>query len=167
MKKLMFAVLALFSAPALADNSITISAAAGEFKNQSHTERYTLEVRKALVGDLYGIAYAVAVDHPRPEMTDRLLLGIGYRWHDWIAEAMADNERIRASLMYDAPTEAWEIRGGVVHGEQWGVGFSHTALRVSVGYPVGPATVGAYYEVGNVTRSAVSDWYGGYLSWRW
>ena len=163
------AAAAMAATPALADNSITITGAAGEFENRRHTERYTLELRlDALApGNAYPILHAALHDHPRPEIENRVMVGAGYYWRGWNAELIGDDDRYLASLMYTAPTEVWELRGGVMHGNKWSEGFKQTGLKLSVGYPIGPMSVGAFYEIGNTTMRSVDDLYGGYLSWRW
>ena len=158
--------LALVAGSVLAGGSITVTGAAGEFENRIHTERYTLEVRQD-VGPVYVIGYAMKADHPRHEITDRVMGGLGLEWRGWNAEMVGDDDRYLTRLIYTADTERWELRGGVLHGNKWEEGFKQTGLMVSVGYPLGPVSVGGFYEIGNTTMTGVDDLYGGYLTWRY
>lgn len=147
--------------------SLTITGAAGEFENRIATQRYTVEIRHPIAGPAYAVGVSMQTDHPRPEIDDRVMGGLGYHWRGWDAELIGDDDRYLASLMYTAPTETWELRGGVLHGNRWQEGFKQTGLKVSVGYPLGPVTVGGFYEIGNTTMRSVDDLYGGYLRWEW
>lgn len=163
---LLVGVLATAPMSANGDTSLTITGAAGEFENRQATERYTAELRQSVVGDSYAILYGAHHNHPRPEIEDRVMAGIGYAWRGWNAEFIGDDDRYLTRLIYTADTEVWELRGGVLHGNKWAEGFKQTGLLVSVGYPVLPSvSAGAFYEIGNTTMVAVDDLYGGYLSW--
>ncbi|MDX5979604.1 hypothetical protein [Vreelandella alkaliphila] len=154
------------SMSAVADSSITLTGAAGEFENRVDTSRYTAEVRVGVIGDAYAVVHAGAYDHPRPEIEDRVMVGAGYTWRNWSAEFVGDDDRFLTSVMFTAPTDVWEIKGGVLHGNKWQEGFKQTGLKVSVGYPVLAAvTVGGFYEIGNTTMTSVDDLYGGYVAW--
>jgi hypothetical protein len=163
---LSLSVAAVLSVDALADSSIAVTGAVGEFENREDTARTTAEVRVGVVGDAYAVVHAGAYDHPRHEISDRVMVGAGYAWRDWNAELVGDDDRYLASLIFTAPTEVWEIKGGVLHGNKWQEGFKQTGLKVSVGYPVlRMVSVGGFYEIGNTTMTAVDDLYGGYVTW--
>lgn len=150
------------------ENSVTITAAAGEFENSHATSQQRIEARVGAVGDGYAVARDEMNSHPRHEIKNQLLLGAGYHWQGWHAELVANDDRYLSSLIYHAPTEKWELRGGVVHGNKWGKGFKQTGLVTSVGYPITRAvSVGAFYEIRNTTAASVDDLYGGYLTWRY
>lgn len=156
-----------FAGSALAETSITLTSAVGEFENQQDTSRTTVEIRMDAIGASYAVVHAGLYDHPRPEIENRVMVGAGYAWRDWNAELAGDNDRYLASLMFTAPTDVWEIRGGVLHGNKWQEGFKQTGLKVSVGYPLlRSVSVGAFYEIGNTTMRSVDDLYGGYLALR-
>lgn len=162
---LAFAAAAL-AMDAVAESSITVTGAVGEFENRQDTSRTTAEIRVDAIGASYAVLHAGLYDHPRPEIEDRVMVGAGYTWRDWSAEFVGDDDRYLASLMFTAPTDVWEIKGGVLHGNKWQEGFKQTGLKVSVGYPVLAAvTVGGFYEIGNTTMTSVDDLYGGYVSW--
>lgn len=162
---LAFAAAAL--SPVAADTSITVTSAVGEFENREDTSRTTVEIRVGVTKGAYAVVHAGFYDHPRPEIENRAMAGAGYALRDWNAEFIGDDNRYLASLMYTAPTETWEIRGGVLHGNKWQEGFKQTGLKVSVGYPVlSSLSVGAFYEIGNTTMRSVDDLYGGYLAVR-
>lgn len=167
MKRLILAAGLAYATPMMAD-TVTITGAAGEFENRRHTERYTVELRldSLAPGNAYPILHAALHDHPRPEIENRAMVGVGYEWRGWNAEVIGDDNRYLSRLIYTAETEVWELRGGALHGNKWGKGFKQTGLMVSVGYPFGPASVGAFYEIGNTTMVSVDDLYGGYLAWR-
>ncbi|MGO2878504.1 MAG: hypothetical protein ACTIDT_00970 [Halomonas sp.] len=156
-----------FSGAALAGTSITITSAVGEFENHEDTSRTTAEIRVDAIGASYAVVHAGVYDHPRPEIENRVMVGGGYAWRDWNAEIVGDEDRYLASLMFTAPTDVWEIKGGVLHGNKWQEGFKQTGLKVSVGYPVlSFVSAGAFYEIGNTTMRSVDDLYGGYLALR-
>lgn len=154
------------AAAAIAESSMTVTGAVGEFENRVDTARATLELRVGVAGASYAVLRAEANDHPRHEVENRLMVGGGYAWRDWNFEAVADDDRYRATIMFTAPVEVWEIKGGAYHGNKLSQGFKQTGLIVSVGYPVLPdMTVGGFYEIGNTTMTGVDDLYGGYATW--
>lgn len=167
-KNILFVFMLMFySAFAISSTQIEISAAAGEFENRRHTERYTLEINQSITNNMYAVAYALKAHHPLPEIEDRVMAGLGYRWKDWDASMVGDDNRYLMRLMFIAPTEKWQIEGGVLHGNKWEEGFKQTGLRVSVAYPFHPnVSIGAFYEIGNTTMTAVDDLYGSYLRFR-
>ncbi|MGP9633727.1 hypothetical protein ACT3R7_11740 [Halomonas sp. AOP43-A1-21] len=149
-----------------ADSSLTVTGAVGEFENRVDTSRATMELRVGVTGATYAVLRAEANEHPRHEVENRVIVGGGYAWRDWNFEAVADDDRYRASVIFTAPVEVWEIKGGAYHGNKLSQGFKQTGLIVSVGYPVLPdLTVGGFYEIGNTTMTGVDDLYGGYATW--
>lgn len=147
-------------------SSLTVTGAVGEFENYQETERYTLEAR---IDGPAGSHFTLRGEHnihPLDEIDDRTLVGGGYTWKGWRGELVGNDERFLGSLIYTAPTEVWELRGGILYGNRWEAGFKQTGLTVSVGYPLIPGvTFGGFYEVGNTTMKSVDDLYGGYLTW--
>lgn len=173
MKKIMLTTtaaiaLAVSAAAEAFENSVTITAAAGEFQNSHATHQQRVEARAGVLGNGYAVARGELNSHPRHEIENQLLVGGGYHWAGWHAELVANDDRYLGSLIYHAPTENWELRGGVIHGNKWGKGFKQTGLVTSVGYPITSAvSVGAFYEIRNTTAASVDDLYGGYLTWRY
>lgn len=150
------------------EDSVTITAAAGEFQNEHATDQQRIEARAGVAFNAYVVTRAEMNNHPRHEIENQLLVGAGYHWRGWHAELVANNDRYLSSLMYHAPTEKWELRGGAVHGNKWGAGFKQTGLVASVGYPITNAiSAGVFYEIRNTTAASVDDLYGGYLTWRY
>lgn len=171
MMRPILAALAAILLAGCAGSELTMTSAVGEFENDADTHQTRLEYRAPAMEvagvDAYVAARAEHNDHPRPEVKDQLMAGGGLHIGDWRGELVANDDRYLASLTYLAPTEVWEIRGGVVHGNKWGAGFKQTGLQVSVGYPLTErVSLGAFYDIKNTTMRSVDDLYGGYLSVR-
>tara|TARA_B100000929_G_scaffold287569_2_gene274494 strand:+ start:2882 stop:3430 length:549 start_codon:yes stop_codon:yes gene_type:complete len=162
----------LTAAPVLANDTrgseLSVWGAAGEFENERHTEHYRVEVRHSFMEvagvEVFGSARGEYNDHPVDELERHAFVGGGFYWKDWRVELVGNEKRFRSSILFIAPTETWDIRGGVIHGNKWEKGFKQTGLHVSVGYPIGEHfTVGAFYDIQNTTMRSVDDLYGGFL----
>lgn len=149
---------------------IEVRAAVGEFENDDDTEYYRAVIRQDLfsVGDDVGIYAAVRGEKFRHPVKDfdgeHGFVGGGVTWNGWRGEFVGNEKRYYASLFYYAPTEKWELAGGVNHSNRYEHGLKQTGLEVNVGYPITQyATVGAWYDIKNTTMRSVDDLYGGYL----
>jgi hypothetical protein len=149
-------------------DSLTLTAGSGEYQHRTATERASIEARLDITPKVYAIGVQEWHHHPEPsQVNDQGMAGLGWRYDDWDLEAYAGENRWQVSAMHNGGDESWEVRSGLVVGDRWGGKAKRTNLLMQLGRHLGPVTLGAYYEVGNITQRHVSDWYGLYLRWRW
>jgi len=157
----LIALIALLSAPTMADTTWSVHALLGEHENRYQTHRQSVTVRHG--SDWYALADARHVSsHPQRGVRPRVMLGAGKRLGDWSVEAMADDIEHSASLRYQAPGEH-DIGGHLTWQDRWGQGYKRTHLGVWAGRRWGPWSAGVEYNVGNVTAASIDDSYGLFL----
>lgn len=150
------------------NTEVEVWGAVGEYQNDFDTKQFRVEVRRDLftIGDFtpYVAGRFETHHHPVENLSDQGFVGGGIHWKDWRVELVGNKHRFRSSVLFIAPTDVWDIRGGVTHGNRWEEGFKQTGLHVSVGYPITDhITVGGFYDIQNTTMRSVDDFYGAFL----
>jgi|SRR5690554_5137910 len=152
-------------------NSVEVSASQGEFRNTTEVNYLEATVRQNFLDNkLYGVFSHTYVDgHPVENVEDNTsMVGVGYKIDNLYIEGVVNEDRYKASLMYEYRHDNNMVySGGIWHGDMFDTNFSQTFANIGVGRMFDNVYIGGFYEVGNTTKDSVDDRYGFKVRYSW